>query len=575
MGSNRIIRFLGSIQLAVPLLTLIIGILIWATFYESQVGSTSVQQEIYKSPWFGSLMALLALNLGVSALSRYPWRSPRKIGFALTHLGLIVIIAGSAAVIHLGVEGMLLLRTDSGANHQIRVEGELLEVMQPGGTVEQTRVFIKPDGSVTPASFSGLSLVGYSENTFKTVSFSEANTVKNPGVRLRLTSQGMGQTLERFLAIAPAAYRKIQLGPAELEIIQANSQTALNTLLSPPPKSTNTPWGTLELSSDTDNLVIKVKKTRNQSIQLGKNIQIKIINLFPDFRLDANNHPTTVSQTFNNPALQLELTSASGVERWFVFGQDNLAPIRTLVSGEAIYGLELNYHVQPQQAENYFRVIVTDEDKLYYAAKSAQGFKSGPLTIGQVVSPGWADFQITLAAFMTHAKLHRDIVPVSDSTIAGSPALWVKTESGKQVGLPWGEPTTIGETEGEVFAAFSPQVLDLPFAIKLEDFIVERNEGSESVAMWTSKIRIDDPHQRVVDHRDVWMNHPTWYRGWKIAQASWNPGDLHQSTLQVKREPIWVTALTWTGSALVIIGMGVMFYGGAMVKGFRSLIIGH
>ena len=38
------------------------------------------------------------------------------------------------------------------------------------------------------------------------------------------------------------------------------------------------------------------------------------------------------------------------------------------------------------------------------------------------------------------------------------------------------------------------------------------------------------------------MNHPTWYHGWKIAQASWNPGDLQQSTLQVKREPAWVTA---------------------------------
>ncbi|MDJ0594987.1 MAG: cytochrome C biogenesis protein, partial [Pleurocapsa sp. MO_226.B13] len=70
---DRIVRFIGSIKLAVPLLSLIIGILIWATFYESQVGSTTVQQEIYKSPWFGALMFMLAVNLGVSALSRYPW----------------------------------------------------------------------------------------------------------------------------------------------------------------------------------------------------------------------------------------------------------------------------------------------------------------------------------------------------------------------------------------------------------------------------------------------------------------------------------------------------------------------
>ena len=88
--------------------------------------------------------------------------------------------------------------------------------------------------------------------------------------------------------------------------------------------------------------------------------------------------------------------------------------------------------------------------------------------------------------------------------------------------------------------------------------------------MWTSKIRIEDPANGISERRNVWMNHPTWYRGWKIAQASWNPGDLQQSTLQVKREPTWVTALTWTGSALVVSGIAVMFYAPALVRKMRS-----
>jgi hypothetical protein len=87
--------------------------------------------------------------------------------------------------------------------------------------------------------------------------------------------------------------------------------------------------------------------------------------------------------------------------------------------------------------------------------------------------------------------------------------------------------------------------------------------------MWTSQIQILDPETGEVSQRNVWMNHPTWYRGWKLAQASWNPGDLKQSTLQVKREPAWVTALTWTGSALVVGGIGVMFYGPGIAKRFR------
>ena len=112
-------------------------------------------------------------------------------------------------------------------------------------------------------------------------------------------------------------------------------------------------------------------------------------------------------------------------------------------------------------------------------------------------------------------------------------------------------------------------MFQIPFGVKLEDFIVDRNEGSESVAMWTSKIQIEDEANNNIEQRRVWMNHPTWYKGWKIAQASWNPGDLRQSTLQVKREPAWVTALTWIGSALVILGIAVMFYAPALSRKFQ------
>ena len=77
---------------------------------------------------------------------------------------------------------------------------------------------------------------------------------------------------------------------------------------------------------------------------------------------------------------------------------------------------------------------------------------------------------------------------------------------------------SIEENAGEIYAAFSPKLLQIPFGVKLEDFIVDRNEGSESVAMWTSKIRIDDSATRESQKRKVWMNHPTWYKGWKIAK---------------------------------------------------------
>ena len=564
---DRLIHFIGSIKLAVPLLSSIIGILIWATFYESQVGSTTVQQEVYKSPWFGALMFMLALNLSISALSRYPWRGARKVGFALTHFGLVVIIAGSAAVIHLGMEGMLLVRTDGDAGDRLRVQGDLLEVVNSNGELEQGSIFVKQDGSISPKFVAGLELEAYTDNAVREISFAEGKGISNPGVKLSLASDRMGQTIERTLAASPDLYSKVSLGPAELELVKVKSEGELTGLLKP--HSNKHPWGELEIATAAKKRTIDLKSNKGKTIRVG-DMKIAIDNFYPDFRLDRDKQPATASENYNNPAITLEVASSQGKERWYVFGKADFPPIRTLISGKAIDNFTLDYQVQPPEVKDYFKVIVTKDNKLYYAAKSSTKFKSGSLAIGQEVTPGWADFRITLNEYLPHAQLQRKIIPTDDKKMQGAPALLVKTQSGSKTWLPWGEASAIGDGENTIYAAFSPKLYQIPFGIKLEDFIVDRNEGSQSVAMWTSKIRIEDPANNNVERRKVWMNHPTWYKGWKIAQASWNPGDLRQSTLQVKREPAWVTALTWIGSGLVILGIGIMFYAPAIGKKLRQ-----
>ena len=564
---DRIVRFIGSIKLAVPLLSAIIGILIWATFYESQVGSATVQQEVYKSPWFGALMFMLAVNLGISALSRYPWRGARKIGFALTHFGLIVIIAGSAAVIHIGMEGMLLVRTDSGANDRLRVQGDLLEVIDSTGEVKQGSIFVKQDGSVSPRYLAGLELEAYTENAVQEITIGSGGTVKNPGARLSLKSDRMGQTIERTLAALPQDYSQIWLGPAKLELVTVNDDAALKRLLNPR-RGQEHPWGELEITTSNKKRTIDVRANKGKTVRVGE-IKLSAIDFYADFRLDRDKQPATASENYNNPAVALEVSSGKGKERWYVFGRD-FPPVRTVLAGDAIENVTLNYQVQPPEVNDYFKVIVGEGDRLYYAAKSSNQFKSGTLTSGQTVSPGWADFEITLEEYMPKAQIQKKIVVAQDKQIQGAPALLVKTESGRETWLPWGEASAIQDGDRLLYAAFSPKMYQIPFAIKLEDFIVDRNEGSESVAMWTSKIRIEDSENNNVEQRKVWMNNPTWYKGWKIAQASWNPGDLQQSTLQVKREPAWVTALTWTGSALVILGIAVMFYAPALSRKLRQ-----
>ncbi|MEL6471463.1 MAG: cytochrome c biogenesis protein ResB [Cyanobacteria bacterium J06623_4] len=589
-------KTLGSIKLAVPLLIAIAAILIGATFYEAEVGSAVVQQEIYKSPWFGGLMFLLALNLGTSTLSRYPWRGARKVGFAITHWGLVVIIAGSAAVIHLSVEGMLLARTDAGPVGTLRVEGDLLEVVAPGEAPQQASLFIKADGTVVPSKVGALSILGYSNNAINTVHFEPGGRVENPAVRLVLKSDRMGQTLERWLAVAPAAYSALDIGPAELQIARVADEEALTQALSEPvAEAQSAAWGTISLDWKGKFREIDVEaaltQSANQPIVLkdeGGTLKAEVTGFWPDFRLDGNRQPTTATQLLRNPAVRLVVTESSSgkgetaegdrQESWFLFGKPGFEPVRN-GEADAPISLGLSYEAAPTASgpDAFFRIVIDAAGQLHYAAKSSKGFLSGPMAVGDTVSPGWADFKVTLAEYIPRAKVAREVVPLpKDAPPQGEPALLVSTgEETSPVWVAWGEPTAIsgktGSRSDDWYVAFSPKLMQLPFSLKLNEFIVERNEGSESVAMWTSDISLMDAEAGQISDRRVWMNHPTWFKGWKIAQASWNPGDLNQSTLQVKREPWWVTGLTWLGSTMVTAGVATMFYGRAVAKKFKKV----
>jgi hypothetical protein len=109
--------------------------------------------------------------------------------------------------------------------------------------------------------------------------------------------------------------------------------------------------------------------------------------------------------------------------------------------------------------------------------------------------------------------------------------------------------------------------VSLPIGLELRDFEVKRNEGSDSPAGFKSNLRIVTADGETATG-SCWMNHPfsypgNWWQTWtgltyKISQASWNPENLNQSTVQILRDPGWL--LKWVGSLLVVTGVFMMFY---------------
>lgn len=101
------IRQLASLKLTVVLLVFFVLVLAAGTLVESRLG-TQAARAIYYAPWFLGLQILFGVNLVCAMIERWPWRTER-IGFALTHAALLLILIGALATALFKQEGQLAL----------------------------------------------------------------------------------------------------------------------------------------------------------------------------------------------------------------------------------------------------------------------------------------------------------------------------------------------------------------------------------------------------------------------------------------------------------------------------------
>ncbi len=104
--SLGLLAAVGSLRLAVTLIAVYAGVLAWATLVESEHGAAAAHFAIYDAGWFTAINVLLALNVLCAVIIRFPWRW-RQTGFLVTHLGILVLLAGCLATRQLGIEAQL------------------------------------------------------------------------------------------------------------------------------------------------------------------------------------------------------------------------------------------------------------------------------------------------------------------------------------------------------------------------------------------------------------------------------------------------------------------------------------
>ena len=110
----------------------------------------------------------------------------------------------------------------------------------------------------------------------------------------------------------------------------------------------------------------------------------------------------------------------------------------------------------------------------------------------------------------------------------------------------------------DISLKYGATTMELPFSIKLNDFIAERYPGTEdSFSAYASEVTVFDEEEGDYNYR-IYMNHILDHRGYRFFQASFDPDELG-TRLSVNHD-FWGTFITYSGYFLLYFGlMAILF----------------
>lgn len=121
----------------------------------------------------------------------------------------------------------------------------------------------------------------------------------------------------------------------------------------------------------------------------------------------------------------------------------------------------------------------------------------------------------------------------------------------------------------EFSLAYGSKVYELPFHIKLNDFIAEKYPGTEKgYSSFMSKVTVED--ERPFDY-DIYMNHVLDIDGYRFFQSGFDADE--KGTILSVNHDFWGSGITYIGYFMLYAGlMGIMFFGKTRIKHLENAL---
>lgn len=110
----------------------------------------------------------------------------------------------------------------------------------------------------------------------------------------------------------------------------------------------------------------------------------------------------------------------------------------------------------------------------------------------------------------------------------------------------------------EVAIAYGAKRMELPFSIKLRDFILDKYPGTNSASSYASEVTLIDPRKNLKKDYRIYMNNILDHDGYRFFQSSFDQDEL--GTVLSVNHDFWGTWISYTGYFLLTVGLVLSFF---------------
>jgi len=549
---NKVFKFLSSIKLAVILFVFFVVILASATYYESAYDTPTAQHLVYKSPLFAVFLLIFFVNIFCSTAIRYPW-SKKQTGFVITHVGILTLLAAAAFTMVAGVDGSMIIQ-EGQTSKRVMLNDPVFFVGRPSQHLEE----IPAEFRWTPPSESRPQRVALGEGvTAEVVEYlhhARRNTYYKeapqgvPALEMRIFNHRVDQ--HEWLT---AGKGDVQLGPARIRLLRANNEEHLQSLI----KAGSSERGELQLLVAGEPLQVNVSELSPDKPMKVGDFTVTLRRFLPHAVVVKNQ---LISQSDNpvNPCLDVRIADSKGNSQdWLLFAKLPDLNTRTASHGEALPA-KLLYAWDAAGQDHVLSFIVDPAGKLWgkVDAKAAT-----PVELNKAQATGWMNLQFEVSKLLPKAVEVREFVSVEvekgAEQNAPPPAIRLRLLGTKESDTRWLERGDVvqvhADSGAELIVGYAYKSIELAFPVRLKDFQMEMDPGTNSPAAFKSQVEVEGQSYLIQ------MNEPLVKGGYKFFQSSYSevPGQPTYSIFTVAKDP--GIALKYLGSIMVVVGIAIMF----------------